>query len=93
MPERMRRRLGAMRGAPVSGGMLLSRLRRRKPLAGVSSCESEKDDERMWHRIFRRVNRQLAGRGAGSGLLRLEGEVSNRWAIGKDGKQRLSASE
>jgi len=71
----------------------VTRSRRERPFGALSGCESEKGDKRIWHRIFRRVNRQLLAKGAASDLLKAEREVSNPWSMGKDGKTRLSASE
>jgi len=70
----------------------MSRSRRKRPFAGLHDV-SEKGDKRLWHRIFRRVNRQVVGAGRDEDVLKRERGLSNTWMMSKDLKRRIRASE
>lgn len=61
----------------------MSRSRRKKPITGVTTASSEKEDKKLWHRVFRRKNKQLLN--AGEEPLDIK-DVSNPWDMDKDGK-------
>jgi hypothetical protein len=62
----------------------MSRSRRKNPIHGRTTCESEKDDKRDSNRKFRRIIRQMVKKS--SEKLPKFKEVSNVWLFGKDGK-------
>lgn len=67
----------------------MSRSRRNTPVSGIAVCRSERKDKKMWHTRWRTTER-MALRSASPEELSahlpvLEREVSNVWAMGKDG--------
>ena len=69
----------------------MSRSVRKKPIMGWTTCRSEKDDKRIWHRRWRAHERTAL---ASSPLDDEDGnlpvsvnELSNVWDMGKDGRQ------
>ncbi len=66
----------------------MSRSRRKTPIAGVATSDSEKDDKRKANRRERRVNRILL-RTRGEEALKDRRAVSNVWSFAKDGKIRF----
>lgn len=71
----------------------MSNSRKKTPICGYTTAESEKQDKRLANRCYRRTVRQQLG-------LVMQGEddtsvittiraVSNRWSFDKDGKQFL----
>lgn len=69
----------------------MSRSRRKNPIMGYTTCRSEKQDKKLWHKCWRSKQRMalrsphLLDLDAISPIL--EHEVSDVWAMGKDGKQ------
>jgi hypothetical protein len=74
------------------------RSRKKTPVCGITTCRSEKDDKRIWHRRFRAKERDnlLAHSRAGVDADYITThfrEVSNPWNMGKDGRRRWTFSE
>lgn len=63
----------------------MSRSRRRTPIRGITSAESEKSDKQTSHRKLRRAVRQRALEI--DTLLPLERELTDPWSMAKDGKK------
>ncbi|HEX4212207.1 MAG TPA: hypothetical protein VIA06_02625 [Candidatus Dormibacteraeota bacterium] len=61
----------------------MSRSRRRTAYLGITGAPSEKRDKREWHRRMRAGERGALRHGR---LLPLPREVSDPWAMAKDGK-------
>ena len=68
----------------------MSRSRRKTPIFGVAKCSSEKQDKQIWHQRWRARERSaLAGASAQAletHMPLLKNQVSNVWAMGKDGR-------
>jgi hypothetical protein len=63
----------------------MSRSKRRTPIFGITTADSEKNDKRKANRKFRRIVREQVKKGSEQfSELR---EVSNVWSFGKDGKR------
>jgi len=58
----------------------MSRSRNKNPIFGHTTCKSEKQDKKLWHRRFRRNRKQDIE----NTDIRYH---SNPWSMGKDGKQ------
>ena len=69
----------------------MARSRRKTPVVGVTSSESEKADKQLSHRKFRRVIRQVVPVNP-DGHLPLEKELTNTHSMAKDGKSRFDPS-
>ncbi len=54
----------------------------------MTSSSSEKEDKKIWHKIFRRKNKALVKHDDANAevLYPIEKEVSNPWLMDKDGK-------
>jgi hypothetical protein len=65
----------------------MSRSKRKTPVRGMSSSESEKADKQASHRKLRRVARVAVEQG--EPVLPLEKELTNTWSMDKDGKRRF----
>ncbi len=65
----------------------MSRSKRKTPITGITTCESEKQDKRKANRKLRRKTREEIKKG--NDTLPLLREVSNVWDFGKDGKWYL----
>jgi hypothetical protein len=67
----------------------VSRSRRKTPIAGHTTCRSERQDKKLWHQRWRtRERTALAGTTPESlsvYLPLLENQVSSVWLMGKDG--------
>jgi hypothetical protein len=67
----------------------MSRSRRKIPITGNTTCRSERQDKKIWHRRRRtHEHKALAGMSSDeweSHPGSLENEVSNVWSMGKDG--------
>jgi len=73
----------------------MSRSRRKTPIVGYTTCRSEREDKTIWHRRLRAHEHTGL---TGADAERLEAwlpvsvrQVSNPWAMGKDGRQYVSA--
>jgi hypothetical protein len=68
----------------------MSRSRRKTPIVGHTNCRSERDDKKRWHRRWRARERETLASAPtdslGEHLPLLEKQVSNVWAMGKDGR-------
>ena len=62
----------------------MSRSKKKNPVKGITSADSEKDDKRNANRKFRRKIKQEVNKG--EELLPEVREVSNVWSFDKDGK-------
>ncbi|MDQ1834000.1 hypothetical protein [Massilia scottii] len=75
----------------------MSRSRRRNPIRGICISSSERWDKKAWHRRFRTRERQVLASASPEALEAhlpvLEREVSNVWAMEKDGHFYLSLKE
>lgn len=60
--------------------------RRKTPLCGVTTAESEKDDKRFYNRVLRRKNRQLLKTDASPERLKQVKEAMDARKMAKDGK-------
>ncbi|HEX2095158.1 MAG TPA: hypothetical protein VHG28_22360 [Longimicrobiaceae bacterium] len=65
----------------------MSRSRRRTPIGGISSADSEKQDKRQANRRIRRTVRQVLHQDPAGEMLPHEKELSNPWTMSKDGKR------
>ena len=71
----------------------MSRSRRHHPISGLTTAASEKTDKRCAQRALRtRVRVQLATQGDERPLATLR-EVSDPWAMAKDGKLRFDPAK
>lgn len=72
----------------------MSRSRRKTPIFGIAICASERADKKIWHHRFRTRERQtltsMAPQQWEAHLGVQEREVSNVWAMGKDGRGYFS---
>ncbi|HIF0227007.1 TPA: hypothetical protein ACXYKD_003983 [Legionella anisa] len=72
----------------------MSRSYRKNPIIGITTCRSERQDKKIWHKRWRARERTgLAStslQNFDSYLPLLENEISNTWQMGKDGKQYWS---
>lgn len=73
----------------------MSRSIKNKYFSSYACCNSEKKDKKIWHKVFRRKEKQKI-----SSSIDLDEhvtthyrEVSNPWSMGKDGKRRFSKSD
>ena len=70
----------------------MSRSRRKTPICGITTAESEKQDKRIANRRLRRkVRAALAVEP--EGVLPALREVSSVWTFDKDGKMRFDPAE
>ncbi len=70
----------------------MSRSRRKTPVRGLTTSDSEKQDKRMANRALRRKVR-VALSAEPDGVLPALREVSSAWAFDKDGKVRFDPAE
>lgn len=72
----------------------MSRSYRKTPIIGITTCRSERQDKKIWHKRWRTRERTtlatISSEDLDSYLPSLEEEVSNTWNMGKDGKQYWS---
>lgn len=71
----------------------MSRSRRKTPITGITTAESEKKDKRLANRAERRINKLLLKYYQDESKLRAKREVSNVWVMDKDGKQRFDPTK
>lgn len=64
------------------------RSRRKTPVRGITSAESEKADKVASHRVYRRTLKQSIDRALEAPLPR-ERQLTNPWSMAKDGKTRF----
>lgn len=69
---------------------VVSRSRRKTPIVGNTTCRSESDDKKIWHKRWRARERTALASASPDALdghlPLLENQVSNVWAMGKDGR-------
>ncbi|MGB7201199.1 MAG: hypothetical protein WBD16_02910 [Pyrinomonadaceae bacterium] len=70
----------------------MSRSRRKSPIRGITSSESEKNDKRIYNRRFRRAQKQVLTANTESELSVLR-NYSNPWLMNKDGKARFDSTK
>ena len=68
---------------------VMSRSRRKTPVTGITTAETEKDDKRFANRRQRRVNRELLESTGDDTRLKDRRETSDPWSMAKDGKGRF----
>ena len=71
----------------------MSRSRKKTPITGITTAESEKKDKRLANRSERRINKWLLKYYQDEAKLRAKREVSNVWGMDKDGKQRFDPTK
>lgn len=68
----------------------MSRSHRKKPIMGITTCHSERQDKQIWHKRWRARERTSLNSTSfdelDSYLPILEKQVSSVWNMGKDGK-------
>lgn len=64
----------------------VSRSKRKTPIMGMTSAVSEAQDKAIWHRVYRRTERQRLQSRPFSEPRDFR-EFSNPWSMDKDGKQ------
>ena len=66
----------------------MSRSKKKLAGGGITTASSEKDDKKIWHKIFRRKNKALVKHdGKDTEIIYpIEKEVSDPWLMDKDGK-------
>jgi len=64
----------------------MSRSRRKTPIFGIAKCPSEKDDKRVCHGIFRRMERDAIAAEQFDACPGKMAAAMNIWTMGKDGK-------
>jgi len=64
----------------------VSRSRRKMPIHGVTTAESEKQEKRAYNRRYRHAVKQAVQSGDDETPLPIVREYSDPWAMGKDGK-------
>jgi hypothetical protein len=65
----------------------MARSRRKTPIAGVTSAESEKQDKAASHRVYRRTLKQVITPALETPLP-TEKQLTNPWSMAKEGKSR-----
>lgn len=66
----------------------MSRSRKKTPIFGYTSAESERDDKRIWHSRVRSRERQAlhSADDYDAHLTTVDDQASSTWEMGKDGK-------
>lgn len=69
----------------------MSRSIKKKYFLAHACCQSEKKDKKIWHKVFRKKEKQKIGSSdLEEHITTHHREVSNPWTMGKDGKRRYS---
>lgn len=71
----------------------MSRSRRKTPVCGITTAKTEKQDKRIANRRVRRSVRQEMKTDPSAEVLPLKREVSDVWAMDKDGKVRFDPEQ
>ena len=72
----------------------MTRSRRKTPIYGFTSCDSEKQDKRIWHgRMRARERDALAKANFEEHLTTLRDQASSTWEMDKDGKYYWPAAD
>jgi hypothetical protein len=74
---------------------MMSRTQRKNPIQGVTTARSEADDKRIWHGRWRCTERDnlIKLKHLDDYITTHKNEVSNPWAMDKDGKVWRSAQD
>lgn len=64
----------------------MSRSRKKTPISGITTSESEKDEKKAWHRVYRRKVNSRIRNAEGEADLPHFRSVSDPWSMSKDGK-------
>lgn len=67
----------------------MSRSHRKSPIFGHTTCRSERQDKKIWHRRWRSKERAALGgitKDLTEHVTLLRNQVSSTWSMGKDGK-------
>lgn len=74
----------------------MSRSYRKTPIFGNTTCRSERQDKKQWHKALRAKERvaqaALSPENLESHMSLHENQVGNVWSMGKDGRQYWSES-
>src|SRR5580692_7140365 len=71
---------------PTKLGCEMSRSKRKTPITGITTAETEADEKAKWHRRHRREERARLKTEGQDYIARSHKEHSNPWLMGKDGK-------
>ncbi len=71
----------------------MSRSRKKNPIHGITTSDSEKEDKRVANRKERRINKQLLDSTNDDTKLVQRREVSDVWLMDKDGKTRFEPAK
>ncbi|HYO14065.1 MAG TPA: hypothetical protein VE685_12790 [Thermoanaerobaculia bacterium] len=71
----------------------MARSRRRSPVKGLTTAKSEKKDKTLAHRLERRTVAGIVRCTPDPEVLPHTRELSNPWAMDKDGKMRFDPQE
>jgi hypothetical protein len=71
----------------------MSHSRRNTPIRGITSSESERQDKQLAHRRERRRIRAVVQSKPDAAVLPHTRELSNPWAMAKDGKMRFDPAK
>lgn len=71
----------------------MSRSRRKTPITGITTSESEKQDKQFANRKDRRVNGSILRATHDDTKIKIKREISNLWAMDKDGKYPFDPKE
>lgn len=63
----------------------MSRSRKKNPIHGITTCESEKKDKKIWHGKMRAAERDRLINDPES-VTTIANDVCQKYAMGKDGK-------
>lgn len=64
----------------------MARSRRKNPITPVTTSESEADDKKIWHRRYRRAEKQRVDKDLEAEALS-QSHYSDPWSMSKDGKR------
>lgn len=64
----------------------MSRSRRKTPVQGITTAQSEKSDKRAYNRRFRRATKQAVQHSPSDEVMPILREHSDPWGMSKDGK-------
>jgi len=67
----------------------MARSKRKTPIRGITTAESEKQDKQLAHRRYRRKTKAVLQQVPDAEIFPHVRELSNPWSMGKDGKVRF----
>ena len=70
----------------------MTKSRRKTPVRGITSAESEKEDKAASHRAYRRTLKQMIDPSLETPLP-TEQQITNPWSMAKDGKTRFNPAK